>query len=225
MKPADSAAFAAILHQLGELFSCEISIGKAQMYFRVLERFTIGQIQRAANTLAEGKFFPFPLPADFIEAIEGSSDDRSEGAWSLLITALSRYSGNASLLVEDDGAFVQALERTFGSWISCADSIGSLERSDPMFANQRKHFIASYRIALKEALALEKPVHLVGRYEAENRLHISQWVRGELLPQTVAVLRGHSWQEARAGIDPHSGRLLMPQKPNLKLLEGGGNVA
>ena len=225
MTDDDRAAFAGVLHELGELFSAEISTAKAEAYFRVLERYDIRQIRRAASILGEGKFFPFPLPADFIDAIQGSADVQAENAWGLLINALAKYSGDTSLSVEDDGAFVQALERTFGSWIGFADSVGPLERSDPMFASLRKQFISIYQIALKERPTLEKPVHLVGRYESENRLHISQWLRGEMLPQTVAVLRGHLWHETRARMDPHSGRLLMPPKSSLKLIEGGGNVA
>ena len=135
-------ALTEILVAFGELHQREISPMLVTVFLDALGNFSIEELQAAGRRLLASEEF-FPKPIKFIEAIQGSVEDRGAIAWNLLVEALRKYSAWDSLEITDDPAFVYALEQVFGSWIRCGDSLP--DAADPMFASLRKQFMGSYR--------------------------------------------------------------------------------
>lgn len=162
MNTQDKPKFGRILFGLAELLGGKLSDAGLEMYFHVLSRFSIEQIEIAANQmLATAQ--RFPVPAQFIEAIEGKPQDRGEKAWDLFIEAVRR-GGSWKSLYASDSAFIAAISRCYGGWMIACELLPTPE--DPMFAAQKKAFLASYHGAQHDH---GNTHYLAGRSETNNR--------------------------------------------------------
>ena len=90
MTAADSKAFAAILHGLGEIYGESVSPLRAELYFRALDDLSLEDVKRAANLHTRRCKF-FPKPAELREAVAGPVEDRAELAWSEVRALVRRY--------------------------------------------------------------------------------------------------------------------------------------
>jgi hypothetical protein len=110
MTEQDKPRFLEILFGLAELLGGKLSDAGIEMYFRVLSRFSIEQVEIAADRMLTSSQ-RFPVPAQFIEAIEGKQQDRAEKAWDLFVEAVRRGGAYKSLYAPD-GALVAAISKT-----------------------------------------------------------------------------------------------------------------
>lgn len=163
MTPNDKPAFLAVMTALSETFRESVSDSRMEIYFKVLSRLTIDQVETCAAKILETSKF-FPKPAEFFEVAEGSTEDRAAQAWELFIEAV-RSAGSWSSVYCEDRALAAAVRHTFQGWSMACEMLGLPE--DPMYASHRKTFLASYRVAQRDHDL--PPGYLVGAAEANNR--------------------------------------------------------
>ena len=79
MNHGDLKQFAFIMYGLADNFSAKITPEGIDFRFEALKNFEIDQVKAAAVRLVKSrKFLKMPTVAEFIEAIEGTPDDRAE---------------------------------------------------------------------------------------------------------------------------------------------------
>lgn len=210
-------ALTEILVAFGELHQREISPMVVDVFLDALGKFSIEELQAAGRRLLASERF-FPKPVDFIEAIQGSPEDRGAQAWNLLVEMIRKESASESLQIEDDPAFIYAVESVFGSWVRVGDTLP--DSADPMFASLRKQFMASYRAFDRSGRTIALPRRLAGRYEIENMANYHNWrPNTELVPQGVLILRGGQWHKGTLAFDRERGQFQIVQ-PARQLTNG-----
>ena len=79
MNHGDLEQFAAIMYGLADNFSARITPEGVDFRFEALKQYGIDQVRAAAVCLVKNrKFLKMPTIAEFIEAIEGTPEDRAE---------------------------------------------------------------------------------------------------------------------------------------------------
>lgn len=118
----DKAQFAQMMIGTMQIYGKQPSEMVIQLYWSVLERFTIEQVEHGLkahlNDPEQGKFQP--KPADIIRHIEGTKADRktlAEVAWRKVLDNVDRYSS----VVFDDSAIHYAVQIAFGDWLTVCD--------------------------------------------------------------------------------------------------------
>ena len=139
-----------------KLFNKKMEKQVTQAYWYVLKDYSEEQIQQAFNrALRECKFFP--MPAQFIEFIEGNADEKAERAWIVLMDVIEKY-GHYYSVVFEDGKIAKAVE-VLGGWeYMCSLNIQQLNF-------KKKEFINIYK-----AINLKGPQKVTGFIERENFL-------------------------------------------------------
>jgi hypothetical protein len=218
MTNADKPRFAKAFAVLAENYAKEVSASLPEIYFTNLSQYSIEQVEVAAHYLMRKSTY-WPTIAHFVEAIEGSPEDKAAGAWSLLVEALRKFGAYASLEIVDDGAWVYALEQTFGSWIHAGDTLP--DSNSPMYASLRKQFMGAYRAYERSGREVALPRRLKGRHEVSNG-DWATWRPGlELPPQPAYRLSEAGWQQASLVLDRERGGFFL-SAPKPRLLPGGG---
>lgn len=91
MKNHDFERFTAIIRGLADNFSAEVTADGIDFRFECLRKYTIDQVGAASLTLVRTrKYTKMPTIADFIEAIEGTPEDKGEEQAMQVITAISQ---------------------------------------------------------------------------------------------------------------------------------------
>ncbi len=113
----DKVQFAAIMRGLSEVYNKEISKQALALHFKVLEAFSIEEIQAAAVAiLANRKFTSMPVPADFLEYLGGGSvEDQGMVQAGLVLQAIGRHGGYASVCF-DDATTQAVIVQSYGGW-------------------------------------------------------------------------------------------------------------
>lgn len=122
MVEQDKTRFAEMLIATMQIYGKQPSKMVIQLYWNVLDRFTIAQVEHGLkahlNDPDQGKFQP--KPADIIRHIEGTKADRktlAEVAWRKVLENVNRYDS----VVFDDPAIHYALQIAFGDWLTVCD--------------------------------------------------------------------------------------------------------
>ena len=120
MENQDKHEFEKLMVGCGEIYKREITKALLKIYFCVLEKYSIGQVQHAFNQHMinpdQGRFFP--KPADLMAHLETSRDldvkDRAEIAWAAIHGAIERVGPYQKLELEDKQAL--AAVKAIGGW-------------------------------------------------------------------------------------------------------------
>lgn len=91
-----------------------LSVQGVEMYWRLLERFEIEQVQAAMTRHMETSEF-FPKPAELIRTIEGTIEDQALAAWLSVLQAIRKV-GSGSKPEFHDAAIWPAID-ALGGWI------------------------------------------------------------------------------------------------------------
>jgi len=157
----DSSSFAELITGLGEIYRWEFSPATIEIYWRILEPFSLEDVRAAIYRHIQdpdaGKYLP--KPADIIMAIEGSSQNRALTAWSKTSYAMRTVGKYTSIAFDDP--LIHAVIADMNGWVKLCDTeIKQL----PFVA---KEFQERYR-----AYVVKKPSHyrkyLPGLIEARN---------------------------------------------------------
>lgn len=177
MKPDDGPAFVELLGEVAEVYGRDkLTPRAARIYFNAVEAHSLSEVRAAlARHVKANKFFP--RPADILEQIEGSAEDRARAAWRKVLAALSRC-GTWESVRFDDPRIHAALEN-MGGWIS----LGGMETKELPF--REKDFAAWYAKAERAGADWNTvPGALFGRIAATNRAN------GHALPPVYDAATG-----------------------------------
>lgn len=141
------------------------------LFFDLLAEFSLEQIQGALVAHfkgPEGKFYP--TPSHLISQIQGSSTERANYAWRVLLKALEKYGYYDSVRFPDP-AYHYAIT-LLGGWMAVSEEF--MDLSDKELTFRRPEFVSLYqrgeRVATfgrehgKERVA----PYLLGAYERDN---------------------------------------------------------
>lgn len=161
-----------ILGILSEVYGREVSPVLAQVYHTVLAGYPDGQVREAVNRAVRTLRF-FPKPAEILEILEGTPDDRSMLAWQALENAIRRIGSWESVRFED-GALSAAVE-ALGGWTKVC------EWTEAEMPFRRQEFERLYRVF--HARGVRGPDWHPGHIEASNRQN--GWTAFIPAPRTV----------------------------------------
>ncbi len=218
MDNSDSPKFAKVMIMLCETFDRAPSATLTDIYFESLAEFPIEQVERAAALTIQSCRF-FPKPVELRERIEGSTDDRAQKAWTLLLEA-NRVAGYYTSIWVEDPCLARAIMDTFGGWIQATESLSHL--SDAMIASKRKEFLSNYRLAMRRPVS-QAINYLMGMHEASNRSTVSSWSRGRFpqchIMQSLGVVSDEKVTLVRVAYDAYTAALTEDSR---HMLEQGG---
>jgi len=161
MEKNEFPRFAQLMVQTAEIYNEKLSEIKIELYFEILKDFPYASIERAfVHHIRTSKFFP--KPADIVEFIEGSPDDRSLKAW-LLLTRLIKNYGYYYSIVVDDPALVATVE-DMGGWMHICSTWKESE-----LPYREREFREKYKYNLKHPQKSGNT--LTGHLEAHARLN------------------------------------------------------
>ena len=169
MVEQDKQQFAEMIIATMELYNKHPSKMAIKMYWNVLERFSIEQVEHGLkahlNDTEQGKFQP--KPADIIRHIEGTKADRktaAEAAWHTVLSNVNRYDST----VFDDPAIHYAIMIGFGSWLNVCD----FDKDDFSMQQMYRSFINAYSSYNGQPYI----PRMVGIYEQESAQGPTQYV-------------------------------------------------
>lgn len=187
MKKTDSASFASILAELGEVYGEQVSPVRARLYFEALRDLTLAEVRAAAAGLVKASHF-FPKPADLLELAATLHEDGHLGpeeAWALV----------AGLREEDSVVWTDEIAQAFGV------ARRLLQIGDPV--GGRKAFLEVYPKKLAAARQANRaPVWWASLgYDNAGRVStLRAAVEKNQLPAGAAraMLGPHEWPDAPA---------------------------
>lgn len=92
MNDSDKTKFYEIMTGLADIFSANLTKIGISMRFEALKQYSIEQVTEAANIVAKTrKYTTMPVPADFIEAIDGDPNELAEIQKSIVMGAIRNY--------------------------------------------------------------------------------------------------------------------------------------
>lgn len=200
MKAENIPKFTQCLLVLGEVFSEQISELRLEAYRMALDGYELSAIESAMNR-AIGTLKFFPKPAELIELMEGSHDDRAGQAWHVLLDAVSD-GGNASVKFLDPAAAV-AMDVTFGGYLQAARTIR--EADEPMIAHYRKNYVQAYQTARKFPRQVE--TYRAGVFEFQNSAGGTWTQRMQSYLSPVRLIGLREVKEVRLPFDAQTGKL------------------
>lgn len=157
----DLPKFASSLTALAAVFDKAITPQITEIYFRILDRFDIEEVERGiSKTCATLKFFP--KPAELIDAICGGQADLEDKAHieaTRVLTAIKRV-GTYDSVAFDDPVTMAVISQNFGGWHRFADMRESEEKW--FLKDFAKAYVSFARAGIKQNSALP------GRAEIEN---------------------------------------------------------
>ena len=160
----DSAEFAKLITGIGEIYRWEFSPQVIEIYWRVLEPFSLEDVKAAVYRHIQdpdvGKFLP--KPSDIIMAIGGSSQNQALSAWSKTIYGIQTVGSYESVAFDD--ALIHVVVWDMGNWIKLCNSE---EKQLPFIA---KEFQERYRGYVRKR-PHHHPSYLKGRLEMQNSIH------------------------------------------------------
>lgn len=140
MTDDDRPAFARGLYALGETFNEPVSELRAEAYFDALRDLPIVDVLNAMRqAIKAGRFFPRPV--EIREAIEGSTEDQAEIAWTHLLREVRRVGYTGTPMWPDEATRRAALE-LYGGWVRLCES---LPGDGPGLYAAAKQFKATFR--------------------------------------------------------------------------------
>lgn len=117
MQRIDFQRFTQALTACAELYGRELSEGALQMWWRLLDRYDIEQVESALHACVSnadsGQFMP--KPADVIRVLAGGTHtDRAQIAWGKVLKAMSTVGAYADVVFDDPS--IHAVIEDLGGW-------------------------------------------------------------------------------------------------------------
>lgn len=103
MNPADKTRFAELITGLAQTFHTPISATDLEAYWRLLSRFSLGEIEQAIATYCrspKGHRF-FPKPSELVALMVGSDTDQALRAWSKVLRAIRGVGAYRTVVFDD----------------------------------------------------------------------------------------------------------------------------
>jgi hypothetical protein len=198
MNTQDLRGFFSLLAEVADLHGKTLSEGQLQIYAIALQPYDAAAVNHALQrAIVELKWFP--KPAELVEIIEGSREDRAESAWDAAWDAYLKAGYYESVLFQD-GAIARAILTVFGGWVQFSAASRELDQKSLQF--KRLEFIAAYR---RETRRGKEPMRLPGHYEIENQNTVATWNRdkfSDTYTQRLYVVRA----EGGRFVDAHFSR-------------------
>ena len=151
--------FAVLMTGIGEVFNKPLSEGALAIYYDILKDYSFNDVRRACSgVIRTHKFATFPAPADILDYLEVSADDKGLTVWIAIRGAIRQY-GYYTSVDFGDKAIHYAINE-LGGWMAlCSKTSEELDWME-------KDFIRLYNTLLKNPRPA--PDHLVGFYEVSN---------------------------------------------------------
>jgi len=132
------------------------------IYYNIFKDYSLNQVNNAINDcVKEHKYNTLPKPAEILEYIEGSKDDKAMIAWIKVKEALDKADYYQS--VEFDDPVISHCIKALDGWMNFCNM--TMLKKDMPFVEKR--FMDLYRLFLK--LEVKGPVKLIGFAETKNR--------------------------------------------------------
>lgn len=158
MKNNDFQRFTAIIRGLADNFSAEVTADGIDFRFECLKKYTIDQVSAASLALVRTrKYTKMPTIADFIEAIEGTPDDRGEEQAMKVISAISQI-GRYNSPKFDDHKTASIVAQI--GWVNLCD----------MHTDKQKFFIKDFIESYKSETRRQDAAQISGVQQDLNRL-------------------------------------------------------
>lgn len=107
--------FIEILSATMEIYNKELSELGIQMYYNTLKDYNTDTVMQAFNiAIKTNKYNVLPKPAEIIEIIEGSKEEKADIAWGSVIQAMRKHGHYASIDFEDTA--ISATINHLGGW-------------------------------------------------------------------------------------------------------------
>jgi hypothetical protein len=163
MNGNDRKEFSKALVLMGEVYEKNITEGLLEIYFNILQQFSIEQFKSAVvghlQDKRSGQFFP--KPADIIRQIEGDDDNIAMAKWCEVRKAIQRV-GYYQSVQFDDPVIMQVIDR-MGGWIElCRILTSAVGYKEAEFIKLYKHY---------NKFPVNAPESLPGYHEISNRLN------------------------------------------------------
>ena len=111
---SSQAKFVELLAAAAAVYNTKpISKQGIEMYWRLMARFTVEQLQAAMMRHMETSEF-FPKPAELIRIIEGTAEDQSLDAWLSVMRAIKKLGSNGSPQFHDE--IIPIAIEALGGW-------------------------------------------------------------------------------------------------------------
>jgi hypothetical protein len=100
MQENDTERFYEVMALVCSAYEKEMSKEREALYFKMLSDYSIEDVERAAKRIMQTSKF-FPQIADFVEALQGTDDEKAAGAWYVLISALNEMGADHTVNMGD----------------------------------------------------------------------------------------------------------------------------
>jgi len=181
MDSGNRKEFAGIMAVLSELFdgSKEISEAKMSIYWESLKDFPLKDIKKAVGTIIRGRVYPsLPKPAEIIQAITGSMEERAVKAWIQVLETVKRIGPWQSVRFSDP--VIHAVVEYMGGWPELGNMLSHEEKW------KRQEFEKLYSIMSERG---KYPPYLPGIIEIQNNANGYK----EYIPDPIAIEEGGKW--------------------------------
>ena len=169
-----------------EYYGAKFGEGITRLYFESLEHYDIEDFKKACRKITTTRVYPtMPKIAEFVEAIEGSVDERAVEAWDEAMNACAKYGPYRSVSFEDE-AINRAVSHIVGGW----DKINNCGLDELVWV--KKEFLSAYKAYAGKELARTRlrgigellgckseGVHLIGENKNVSLLEMAAIESGE----------------------------------------------
>lgn len=163
MQQQDELKFAELMAVLAEVYDDGRPPSKLKMevYYRALEQFDIGDIEKAVKGLIYGRVTAsFPKPAEIIQEIRGTTSNQATGAWIDVLDTIKRVGHYQSVKFADP--VIHSVINVMGGWPRLA---GEMLIDDEKW--KQREFERLYEVLSKNPRG-KHPDYLPGWIEVDN---------------------------------------------------------
>lgn len=167
MKEKDFPKFGSILATLAELIGAKLSKEQIKIYYYLLEKFTINEIEKAVKKIMSDPNLKYaanakrlPMPGEIIEKITGNLEDIATEQAAKVLESVKRHGPYNSIWFEDKCTSA-VIQQVYGGWIKLCQDLKADD--DKWFI---KEFIKYYQSYKRENIYYEH--HLSGLTELNN---------------------------------------------------------
>jgi len=165
MQAKQAKEFYKALVSLAELFDKSLTANVQELYFAALADLSLDDAREACKRASQQCKF-FPKPVELRELVSGTGSEQADQAWEWLLGALRDGAGQYHSCFVEDGALAAAITRCWGGIVEAFNALRSLGPDEPMYASQRKSYVAAYTSCLREQCS---PRYFAGISELANR--------------------------------------------------------
>ena len=166
--------FSALMATIGEVFDKQITEAVLDIYYDIFKDYSIEQLKNAFNRVIRNhQYNTLPKPADILEYLEGTRDDKALIAWLQAKEAVSKGGYYASIIFKDP--IIAHVLNELGGWQQfCCAPIAELPFIE-------KRFMEMYRVFAKREV--KDNIKLIGFME----LHNGETGYQEKIPEPIKI--------------------------------------